>query len=312
MSDVLNDTDFDALAAEYVLGTLDASERAHTHVLLGIDDGFAARVKTWERRLGELHLMVEPVEPDWQVWERVKTKIGGFHSNPFYVALGARGTAPEPPQPLAPQDQPTPGLWDPPPAEPAPPAPPEAPPEMTAAAPATSPTSLVEFALQPHAELGSPELPAPAPSEPAAAEPTLLVPAGPEGSLPPAPPAALESPAVAAPALVTPLPDAPAPIAQVPQGERTIPLLSARRELAPAAPAADDARWRRSVLQWRALALLMTVVALVLGGFVAALRNFPDRLPTALRLPAQLTAAGPNFFNTATRRPAPPESQFDE
>jgi hypothetical protein len=90
MSDNVTETEFDALAAEYVLGTLDASERAHTHVLIGIDDGFAARVKMWERRLGELHLMVEPVEPDWRVYERVKARIGGFSANPFYAALGAR------------------------------------------------------------------------------------------------------------------------------------------------------------------------------------------------------------------------------
>ena len=94
MPDDVNEHEFDAHAAEYVLGTLDASERAHTHVLLGIDDGFAARVKRWERRLGELHVMVEPVDPDWRVWERIKDKIGGFQSNPFYVAQSNKGVEP--------------------------------------------------------------------------------------------------------------------------------------------------------------------------------------------------------------------------
>src|SRR6185295_18128382 len=86
------ESEFDPLAAEYVLGTLDASERAHTRVLLGIDDAFAARVKQWERRLGELHLMVEPVEPDWRVYERIKARIGGFSANPFYT-LGSQEAA---------------------------------------------------------------------------------------------------------------------------------------------------------------------------------------------------------------------------
>src|SRR5258708_13639304 len=82
MLDGMNDEELDALAAEFVLGTLDTGERAHAHVLLGTEDNFVTKVKAWERRLGELHLMVEPVEPDKQVWERVKTKIGGFVAKP--------------------------------------------------------------------------------------------------------------------------------------------------------------------------------------------------------------------------------------
>ena len=53
-----------ALAAEYVLGTLDADERTRANVLLDVDHSFRGMVRIWERRLGELHLMVEPVEPD--------------------------------------------------------------------------------------------------------------------------------------------------------------------------------------------------------------------------------------------------------
>ena len=65
----------DALAAEFVLGTLDSDERAHAQSLLSADEEFRAKVKVWERRLGELHLMVEPVEPDGQIWERIKAKM---------------------------------------------------------------------------------------------------------------------------------------------------------------------------------------------------------------------------------------------
>jgi len=69
------DDDRDALAAEYVLGTLSADERDQAEALLVIDPGFAEIVRVWERRLGELNVMVEAVEPPAEVWNRVKTEI---------------------------------------------------------------------------------------------------------------------------------------------------------------------------------------------------------------------------------------------
>jgi hypothetical protein len=75
MSDVLSSDDLAVLAAEYVLGTLDFEERKGATALLEVDHVFRARVRIWEHRLGELHLMVEPVEPDAQVLESIKTKI---------------------------------------------------------------------------------------------------------------------------------------------------------------------------------------------------------------------------------------------
>ena len=75
MSDVIKDDDTDVIAAEFVLGTLDADERTRAKVLLDLDHGFRGMVRMWERRFGELHLMVEPVEPAPQVWERIKLKI---------------------------------------------------------------------------------------------------------------------------------------------------------------------------------------------------------------------------------------------
>src|SRR5258707_897333 len=65
----------DALAAEYVLGSLDVEERAQARNLLEADPTFAAKVELWERRFGELHLMVEPVEPDSGIWARIKAKL---------------------------------------------------------------------------------------------------------------------------------------------------------------------------------------------------------------------------------------------
>jgi anti-sigma-K factor RskA len=71
------DDDRDALAAEYVLGTLAADERDQAEALLAIDPGFAEIVRVWERRLGELNVMVEAVEPPADVWDKIRTEIGG-------------------------------------------------------------------------------------------------------------------------------------------------------------------------------------------------------------------------------------------
>ena len=67
----------DALAAEYVLGTLTADEREHAEALMSLDPHFAALVKQWERRLGELNVMVEAVEPPPEVWDKIKAEIPG-------------------------------------------------------------------------------------------------------------------------------------------------------------------------------------------------------------------------------------------
>jgi len=75
MSNFLIDEDTDLLAAEFVLGSLDSEERANAQSLLRRDHGFIAMVRIWERRFGELHLMVEPVEPDAKILQRIKAKI---------------------------------------------------------------------------------------------------------------------------------------------------------------------------------------------------------------------------------------------
>ena len=77
------DDDQDALAAEYVLGTLAADERDQAEALLAIDPGFAEIVRQWERRLGELNVMVEAVEPPSEVWEKIQAAIGWRKSSIF-------------------------------------------------------------------------------------------------------------------------------------------------------------------------------------------------------------------------------------
>src|SRR3954453_15851800 len=76
MSGIMNEDDLSAFAAEYVIGTLDPDERARANAVLDVDEGFRALVRAWERRLGELHLMVEPVEPDGQIWDRIRDRVG--------------------------------------------------------------------------------------------------------------------------------------------------------------------------------------------------------------------------------------------
>jgi anti-sigma-K factor RskA len=71
------DDDTDGFAAEYVLGTLDADERAEADALILVDAGFAAKVRGWERRLGELNVLVAPVEPPVVVWDRIKAGLEG-------------------------------------------------------------------------------------------------------------------------------------------------------------------------------------------------------------------------------------------
>jgi anti-sigma-K factor RskA len=92
----MNDEDLDALAAEYVLGTLAAEERSRAEAMIAIDPGFAEVVRQWERRLGELNVMVEAVEPPAEVWDKVKSGIGG---QPPAQDLDVVAPAPEEPFP---------------------------------------------------------------------------------------------------------------------------------------------------------------------------------------------------------------------
>jgi anti-sigma-K factor RskA len=70
------DEDQETLAAEYVLGTLSAEEREHAEALRSFDQKFETSVHQWERRLGELNVMVEAVDPPPAVWDKVKAQIG--------------------------------------------------------------------------------------------------------------------------------------------------------------------------------------------------------------------------------------------
>ena len=68
--------DYIALAAEYVLGTLDADERVQVETMMSVDRGFRAVVEAWEVKFGGLNQMVSSVEPPTHVWDRIRLAAG--------------------------------------------------------------------------------------------------------------------------------------------------------------------------------------------------------------------------------------------
>lgn len=90
---MIENPDKEALAAEYVLGTLDADERGQAQRLLASDPGFAALVRDWERRLGELNVLVAPVEPPPHILEKIKARMALPELPPEPTASEAPGDA---------------------------------------------------------------------------------------------------------------------------------------------------------------------------------------------------------------------------
>jgi anti-sigma-K factor RskA len=69
------DDDQIALAAEYVLGTLDEDERKQAESLIASDRGFQQLVAEWEGKLGELHAMVASLEPPAHLFEKIRASL---------------------------------------------------------------------------------------------------------------------------------------------------------------------------------------------------------------------------------------------
>jgi anti-sigma-K factor RskA len=67
----------DALAAEYVLGTLHGRARARFRRLLRYDPALRNAVTEWEARLSPLALGAPEVAPPAQVWEKIRRHIQG-------------------------------------------------------------------------------------------------------------------------------------------------------------------------------------------------------------------------------------------
>jgi|SRR6266481_6050774 hypothetical protein len=298
----------DALAAEYVLGSLDVEERAQARNLLEADPTFAAKVELWERRFGELHLMVEPVEPDSGIWARIKAKLPE-------VQQGIR-----PPEPSMPPSVP--------PASPSPAA--SAPPSLDAIEAAISQAATTLSAEASSA--ATQEAPLALPSEvttvseavPAVASETVseAVPAPPSETA-----SATGSEAVSVPVSETAsAPIAEAPAVPSPEATRTsaveaVPSPPVAPAIAAAAPQPTrdqalertTALVRRRLRRWRAFAILMTLVVAAIGALLAAWRFAPDRVPPSLQPLELMRYVGVALpTGPAQRRPAPPESRFDE
>jgi len=345
MSGLMSDVDHtDALAAEFVLGTLDSGEREQARALLGADMAFAVKVAQWERRLGELHLMVEPVEPDAKIWTRIKSKMPETQSR-------SNARLPEAHIP-----------------EPAPVAIPAAAPSLDAIQATISETAAVltseaaaapaSEAASPAWEVGSPEsevteapvsevieafgsepssVPTSEPSVEAMSEVAAEVPtpmpdvtSAPDMDAAPAPPA-LES----APPMTDATPTSTLDAAAVPAWHATpTPATIVEPESAPAAvppvlspaivPTPDATRRideatrqaaaaRRGLRRWRAFAILMMLAVLAVAALLAAWRFAPERVPPMLQPIEVLRQVGVELPSAArSRRPVPPPSQLEE
>jgi len=77
----------EALAAEYVLGTLQGAARRRMERSLKDDPGMRRLVAAWQERLAPLGETIEPVEPPAQVWRNIQARIqpgarrAGFWAN---------------------------------------------------------------------------------------------------------------------------------------------------------------------------------------------------------------------------------------
>ncbi|MBJ6124790.1 anti-sigma factor [Microvirga splendida] len=67
--------DQDRLAAEHVLGLLDAEERGLAERLLATDESFQARVEQWRTRFAEWDSTAADVAPDDTLWRRIESDL---------------------------------------------------------------------------------------------------------------------------------------------------------------------------------------------------------------------------------------------
>jgi len=316
MPDVVSNDDLNALAAEYVLGTLDYEERKGAAALLEVDPTFRGIVRIWERRFGDLHLMVEAVEPDAKLWQRIKPKIPGVEQMPPAIPshadeplpVAAATAATEVPATLASAT--------------------EAPPTVPAAdAAAQEPKADAPVAVTPPATAETPA----AEGKPDESKPD-------ESKLGESKPAETTAPAIAEAELKlaelaallpvsgdqsraaegTSAPGAPAE--PVPEEE----LHTHAPDVVPRGfvpPAPMSTRGTPAVVEvpvvrpggrgWMAATLMMALIAVALAGLISAWRFIPDRLPPQLRANAVLnltTQAKPAPKEVARPKPAP----FDE
>lgn len=72
----------DALAAQYVLGTLSSRARTRFARLIGVDRGITDAVSAWEARLLPFAESIAPVSPPERVWAQILARIQGRREPP--------------------------------------------------------------------------------------------------------------------------------------------------------------------------------------------------------------------------------------
>jgi anti-sigma-K factor RskA len=80
--DHIEPSELDALAAEYVMGTLDQTERSAVAARRGRDANLDAAIRAWEQRLAPLNDLVAPVAPPAAVWQKIQSQIGSASAPP--------------------------------------------------------------------------------------------------------------------------------------------------------------------------------------------------------------------------------------
>jgi len=69
----------DAVAAEFVLGTLDADAASRVVAATQGDAAWRAAVAAWDRRLAPLAALVRPESPPPDMWDRIEQRITPYH-----------------------------------------------------------------------------------------------------------------------------------------------------------------------------------------------------------------------------------------
>jgi anti-sigma-K factor RskA len=76
MTQQISDRRLDALAAEYVLGTLETNTRVKLKRLMMSNGRAREAVWRWERDLNTLGASLNEVQPDEQLWQRIEATLG--------------------------------------------------------------------------------------------------------------------------------------------------------------------------------------------------------------------------------------------
>jgi anti-sigma-K factor RskA len=82
------DDDIDALAGEYVLGTLDPAERTAVAARRQREPALDAAIREWERRLAPLDAETREVPPPVGLWTRIERRLDGVaddHAMPVEI-----------------------------------------------------------------------------------------------------------------------------------------------------------------------------------------------------------------------------------